>query len=74
MKIYCDRHRHLICVPYTIENLHKIAIKLGIKRCWFHNKQDYPHYDIPKKRKWEIENSVDVTVVSTRQLLEIIKL
>jgi len=31
-----DRKRHLICIPYSIENLHKMAKELNIKRCWFH--------------------------------------
>ena len=46
-----DGQRHLICLPYSIENLHKMAKDLGIKRCWFHK----DHYDIPKKRIAEIE-------------------
>lgn len=45
MKYYCDHSRHLICIPYTIDNLHLMADDLGINRCWFHNSK-YPHYDI----------------------------
>lgn len=54
MKYLTDGSRHLICVPYSIENLHKMADALGIKRCWFHNGK-FPHYDIPKRRIAEIE-------------------
>jgi hypothetical protein len=57
---YCDDQRHLVCVPYSIENLHKMAEDLGIKRCWFHNKPDREHYDIPKKRIEEIKNKCNV--------------
>lgn len=32
---YCDSMRHLVCVPYTVGNLHRMAQELGIKRCWF---------------------------------------
>lgn len=46
----CDDKRHLVCVPYSIENLHAMAEELGINRCWFHKN----HYDIPKKRIDEI--------------------
>ena len=46
LKFYCDRSRHLVCVPYSIEGLHAMALELGIARCWFHE----DHYDIPKKR------------------------
>lgn len=49
----CDNMRHLICVPYSVKNLHRMAEHLGIKRCWFHNSK-YPHYDIPKRRITEI--------------------
>ena len=31
----CDSERHLVCYPYSIKNLHLMAIDLEIKRCWF---------------------------------------
>ena len=52
MKYICDNKRHLVCVPYSIENLHIMAENLGIKKCWFHKN----HYDIPKLRIEEITN------------------
>ncbi len=67
---YCDNMRHLICVPYSIENLHIMAEKLGIKRCWYHN-GSYPHYDIPKRRIEEIHDRCNV--VSPSELLLILK-
>ncbi|MCH9735812.1 MAG: DUF4031 domain-containing protein [Actinomycetia bacterium] len=63
--------RHLVCKPYSVENLHKMAITLNIKRCWFHNCNN-PHYDIPKRRINEIQNKC--TVISPKELLKIIKL
>ena len=45
MRILYDDQRHLIAVPYSLENLHRAAEQLGIKRCWFHK----DHYDIPKR-------------------------
>ena len=71
MKFYCDNQRHLICVPYSVDNLHVMAEILGIKRCWFHNAPGHPHYDIPKKRIAEIQ--AKCTVISTRKLLELIQ-
>ena len=44
MKIYCDDKRHLVCIPYSVQNLHRMAEDLGIRKCWFHKN----HYDIPK--------------------------
>jgi len=70
MKYYCDNLRHLVCIPYSIENLHKMAFDLGIKRCWFHN-DNFSHYDIPKKRIEEVKSKCEV--VSSKQILKIIK-
>lgn len=58
-----DGKRHLICYPYSIENLHKMAEELNIKRCWFHK----DHYDIPKRRIKEIESKC--VLVTPKQLL-----
>lgn len=73
MKYYADRMRHLVCTPYTISNLHAMANELAIKRCWFHAKASYPHYDIPKRRVKEILEHPKVEVVSARRILEICK-
>lgn len=70
VKYFCDEMRHLVCVPYSVENLHAMAKDLGIKRCWFHNAR-FAHYDIPKRRIVEI--SARCTVVSAREILAIIK-
>lgn len=66
-----DGKRHLICVPYSIENLHQMANELGIKRCWYHGGR-IPHYDIPKKRINEITEKCQV--VSTKDLIKIARL
>lgn len=68
LQYFCDEGRHLVCVPYSVENLHRMADELGIKRCWFHN-GSYAHYDIPKRRRAEIESKC--TVVSGREILAI---
>lgn len=49
LKYFCDNSRHLVCKPFSIENLHIIAKDLKIKNCWYHPGAK-PHYDIPKKR------------------------
>jgi hypothetical protein len=51
LKFFCDDKRHLVCIPYSIDNLHQMARLLQIKRCWF----DKDHYDIPLRRIKEIE-------------------
>jgi len=67
MKYYTDKKRHLVCIPYSIENLHKMAIDLNIKKCWFHK----DHYDIPKKRISEIENKCEI--ISSKEILNIVR-
>lgn len=66
----CDKSRHLICIPYSIGNLHIMAEALGIKRCWFHGGRR-PHYDIPKKRIAEI--TAKCKVVGSQDIVCIIK-
>lgn len=72
MKFYSDAEwRHLVCIPYSVENLHEMARQLGIKRCWFHNSPGHAHYDIPLRRIAEI--AAKTTVVSPREILAIMK-
>lgn len=63
----CDKARHLICVPYGVENLHRMANELGIHRCWFHAGAKYAHYDIPKRLIAEI--TAKCIVVNVRQIV-----
>ena len=66
LKFYCDMKRHLVCVPYSIENLHCMAEELGIARCWFHG----DHYDMPKRRIVELQSRCEV--VSSKEIVRII--
>jgi hypothetical protein len=66
MQYICDDARHLVCLPYSKENLHQMAADLGIKRCWFHKN----HYDIPKRRIAEI--TAKCQVVPSKTILEIV--
>lgn len=70
MQYLCDTKRHLICEPYSIENLHKMAKDLKISRWWYH-KGRYPHYDIPKRRIKEISDKC--TIITSREILLKIK-
>jgi hypothetical protein len=70
LRFFSDGQRHLVCVPYSVENLHRMAEQLGIKRCWFHAGR-LAHYDIPKLRQAEIAGRTEV--VSPREVLRIIK-
>ena len=67
MTYYCDDARHLVCIPYSLENLHAMADAMSIRRHWFHG----DHYDIPKRRIEEI--TALCVVVSTRDIVRIIR-
>ena len=84
LKFFADQQRHLICTPYSIENLHRMAEELGLKKCWFHSgygngaaaapaRPRLAHYDIPKRRIDEILKHPRVTVITQRQLYTKIK-
>lgn len=68
---YCDTARHLVCIPYSVDNLHEMAKDLGIHICWFHRDASYAHYDIPKRRFAEI--AARCQVVRSRAILAIVK-
>lgn len=70
MIYYCDTKRHLVCEPYSVDNLHAMAETLSIKRCWYHGGKN-PHYDIPKRRYDEIR--AKCTLIPEKQILLIIK-
>lgn len=65
-----DGKRHLVCRPYSVENLHLMAERLRLARHWFHA-GDMPHYDVPVRRKAEIE--MLCTAVSSREIVAIIR-
>lgn len=65
MKYFCDTKRHLICVPYSTGNLHKMAEDLDINKCWFHKNR----YDILKRRIEEITNKC---IIDSKEIVRII--
>jgi len=72
MKMYCDGSRHLVCIPYSVENLHKMAKEIKLGKWWYHkSKNELNHYDIPKRRIKEI--TAMCVVVSSREIIKIIK-
>jgi hypothetical protein len=70
MRYYCDNKRHLVCLPYSIHNLHAMARALHIARGWFHAGEK-AHYDIPKGRISQIQ--AQCQLVRPRDILAIIQ-
>ena len=72
LTFFCDDARHLVCTPYSVENLHCMARALNIRPCWFHRPAGgYAHYDIPKRRIAEVQSKC--RVVGSRTVLAIVK-
>lgn len=67
MRYLTDGKRHLVCLPYSVEGLHKMAEDLGISKAWFHKN----HYDIPKRRQKDIE--AWCILVSSKDIVNIIR-
>lgn len=42
---------HLFHSENNLEELHSFAMKLGLKKDWFHNHKSIPHYDLTKRKR-----------------------
>ena len=61
-----DGRRHLVCLPYSIRNLHMMGAQIGLGKHWFHR----DHYDIPVTRIDSIRaNSLHVSPKSIVRLI-----
>lgn len=70
MRYFSDKARHLVCFPYSVENLHLMAKQLNLKSCWFHGGR-LAHYDVPKLRIEEIAAKTER--INSKELLSVIK-
>ena len=49
---YGFKWSHLWCDPGDEDELHRIAAEIGLRRKWFQDKPDFPHYDtIPRRAR-----------------------
>lgn len=53
----------------SIEELHKFAIQLGLKREWFQGNSRIPHYDLKSSAKWQEAVRLGAMAVTTRDML-----
>lgn len=74
LEFFYDNQRHLVCMPYSEINLHIMAHRLKIKRCWFHGDvhSKHKHYDLPKSMFSEAY-LFPITKVSPKEILKICK-
>lgn len=57
----------------SIDELHSFAESIGIKRCWYHSKSNWLHYDIPKKMRENFSEKFKVNLVDSKQIVELLK-
>jgi hypothetical protein len=56
----------------TLEELHAMADKLGMKREWFQNDSDHPHYDLSQSKR-QLAIQFGAVEVDSRQLVELVR-
>lgn len=52
---------NVICLPYSVENLHKMADDLGIAKRWYRD----GHYKVPKEIADDLEEKCDKVTTTT---------
>lgn len=79
MAVYIDNARikygrMVMChmIADTLEELHKMADKIGVKRKWFQGAPHFPHYDICLSMK-ELAIKHGAKEVSRRELWAVMK-
>lgn len=69
-KIKCFQGGSCHLFADTVDELHKLAGEIGMKRSWFQNKPGFPHYDLtPQKRS--IAVSRGAVEVTARQMVDL---
>jgi hypothetical protein len=59
-------------VADTLDELHAMAEKIGMKRDWFQDNKDHPHYDLSKtKRALAVQHGA--LEIDSRQLIQLIR-
>lgn len=79
MSVYVDNAenkfgRMVMChmIADTLEELHLMAAKIGMRREWFQDHPEHPHYDLSKsKRALAVKNGA--VEVNTYELIKIIR-
>jgi hypothetical protein len=56
----------------SIEELHAMADKIGMKREWFQNNPDHPHYDLSQTKR-SLALQCGAVEIDNRQLVELIR-
>lgn len=60
---------HLIS-DTSLDELHAYAKSVGIKRCWYHSKSAWPHYDIPKRKREGFAQAHNIPLITSKEIVE----
>lgn len=68
---------HLFTDSQDLEELHTFAGKIGMKRSWFQNDSDHPHYDLTPARRAlavqagakEVDFQTAVAIIRARRIM-----
>ena len=53
---------------YGLEQLHMMALEIGLRREWFQNHPRHPHYDLPPDKR-DLALAAGATPVTSRELV-----
>jgi hypothetical protein len=56
----------------TLEELHAMADKIGLKREWFQDNPDHPHYDVCQSKR-RLALSFGAVEIDARQMVSIVR-
>lgn len=55
----------------SFEELHAFAVKIDLKKCWFHYNKHHAHYDLTSEKVRSKAIKAGAVVVNSRQLLKL---
>lgn len=56
----------------TLDELHAMAQKVGLRREWFQGNSDHPHYDLCQSKR-RLAISLGAKEITTRQLVDLVR-
>lgn len=62
---------HLMCSD--VAELHRFARRMGLRRAWFQDSSDHPHYDLTTPRARRRALAAGARLVSIREVLALVK-
>ena len=71
--ILIDKAGHLISDDLNSDKeLHNFALKIGIKKCWFHGgKNKIHHYDLTTTKKINLAIEFGAKLISSKEIIKI---